>query len=89
MRFSNVFAYPSSTARSPWKDEEKTSQRHPQNGFVAAGYLIKEFSTACGTRSFLGDDVLKFTVGVRSFLPMAYLARTSSTVSARYGSEMF
>jgi len=44
------------------------------NSLVAAGYLVKEFSVGCGTRSFLGDDVLKFTVGVHGSLPVvAYL----------------
>jgi len=37
---------------------------------VAAGCLVKEFSVGCGTRSFLGDDVLKFTVGVHGSLPV-------------------
>jgi len=41
------------------------------NGNVAAARLVKEFSAGCGTRSFLGDDVLKFTVGVRSSFLLA------------------
>lgn len=40
--------------------------RERQRGCTAR--LVKEFSAGCGTRSFLGDDVLKFTVGVRSSL---------------------
>lgn len=68
---------------------EKTSQRHPWTGNVGCrARLVKEFSAGCGTRSFLGDDVLKFTVGVRSSLlltgiPGSYELRESDFYSVR------
>lgn len=50
-----------------------------ERGYVAAAWLVKEFSAGCGTRSFLGDDVLKFTVGVRSSLLLTGIRLESST----------
>lgn len=74
-------ARPLDRARSPRKDEDgKNKSTTSVNGNVAAAWLVKEFSAGCGTRSFLGDDVLKFTVGVRSSLLLtgSYSDRTSS-----------
>lgn len=69
--------------RYPRKDEDgKNKSTTSMNGPVAAVRLVKEFSAGCGTRSFLGDDVLKFTMDVRStafFRWHIYLVCTSST----------
>lgn len=59
-------ARPSSAARR--KDEERKKRVNDIRERGCAAWLVKEFSAGCGTRSFLGDDVLKFTVGVRSSL---------------------
>lgn len=70
---SELFACP----RKNGKNESTTSV----NGNVPAAWIVKEFSAGCGTRSFLGDDVLKFTVGVRrqSSSDRYTLNRTNST----------
>jgi len=89
---SEHFVYPSRDCRG-WSELSACSRKNGKNesttsvnGNVPAAWIVKEFSAGYGTRSFLGDDALKFTVGVRrqpSSDRYTWIVQAPQTISTR------